>query len=142
MKTVKLSAIVLSTVLALGSCSDEQVYMEWDIKTAPDENFEVLYAPEFYNPVNITAGLQAGTVTLVCTNFAEVYFHVDAADNSEYVNSECGFTMSKTDGNTIKITFDEIEKPTDAPYDYIMLWGKQGKSTQSSTIAIRREALD
>lgn len=132
-----LKLMVASFIAAplLWSCKeDEPIRLEWNVASSPVDNFEIFYSPEFHPSVMINAALGAGEVTLTCTNFTEIFFDSPTVESS-YDSEECGFSVTKTEKNVLKFTFEKLESADDVN-DMITVCGNDGHTTVYSSIMI------
>lgn len=140
MKKLLYIATVLSTVLSFTSCNeDAPIPMIWEFSNYDREAVSAVYAPDFVNQVAITASPDySGDITLKCTNYRQVSIIPDYVTGTSD-NVEVGYTVSKIDDTTIKVTFKPIEKVTDESiYGYVIVEGINGKDTNSTNISIGR----
>ncbi|WP_297068153.1 hypothetical protein [uncultured Duncaniella sp.] len=140
MKKLLFIATVLSTVLSFTSCNeDAPIPMIWEFSNYDREAVSAVYAPDFVNQVAITASPDySGDITLKCTNYRQVSIIPDYVTGTSD-NVEVGYTVSKIDDTTIKVTFKPIEKATDESiYGHVIIEGINGRDTNSTNISIGR----
>ncbi len=140
MKKLLFIATVLFTVLSFSSCKeDDPVPMIWEFSNYDQEAVSAVYAPDFVNQVAIAAPPEySGDITLKCTNYRQLSIISDYVTGTSD-NVEVGYTVSKIDDTTIKVTFKSIEKVTDESiYGYVIVEGVNGKDTNSTNISIGR----
>lgn len=140
MKKLLFIATVLYTVLSFSSCNeDDPVPMIWEFSNYDREAVSAVYAPNFVNQVAIAAPSEySGDITLKCTNYRQLSIIPDYVTGTSD-NVEVGYTVSKIDDTTIKVTFKPIEKVTDESiYGYVIVEGINGKDTNSTNISIGR----
>lgn len=134
-----LSILMLSVIVfTLGSCSDDDnENMLWEIVSISD--------PEFIKVVNETtdkfdspsqlwvqAGYKSGEVVLRCTNHPIAFSLI--GPNDSYTNPEMGFTISKVDDNTLKITFVEDASGKEEATDQIAVTNADRKPVVCNTL--------
>ena len=140
MKKLLFIATVLFTVLSFSSCKeDDPVPMIWEFSDYDREAVSAVYAPDFVNQVAIAAPPEySGDITLKCTNYRQLSIISDYVTGTSD-NVEVGYTVSKIDDTTIKVTFKPIEKVTnESIYGYVIVEGVNGKDTNSTNISIGR----
>ena len=140
MKKLLFIATVLYTVLSFSSCNeDDPVPMIWEFSNYDREAVSAVYAPNFVNQVAIAAPSEYSCdITLKCTNYRQLSIIPDYVTGTSD-NVEVGYTVSKIDDTTIKVTFKPIEKVTDESiYGYVIVEGINGKDTNSTNISIGR----
>lgn len=140
MKKLLFIATVLFTVLSLSSCKeDDPVPMTWEFSNYDREAVSAVYAPDFVNQVSIAAPPEySGDITLKCTNYRQLSIIPDYVTGTSD-NVEVGYTVSKIDDTTIKVTFKPIEKVTDESiYGYVIVEGVNGKETGTTNISVGR----
>ena len=140
MKKLLCIVTVLFTVLSFTSCKeDDPVPMIWEFSNYDREAVSAVYAPDFVNQVAIAAPPEySGDITLKCTNYRQLSIISDYVTGTSD-NVEVGYTVSKIDDTTIKVTFKPIEKVTnESIYGYVIVEGVNGKDTNSTNISIGR----
>ncbi|MDE6152949.1 MAG: hypothetical protein K2G21_02235, partial [Muribaculaceae bacterium] len=110
MKKLLFIATVLFTVFSFSSCNeDDPVPMIWEFSNYDREAVSAVYAPDFVNQVAIAASSEySGDITLKCTNYRQLSIIPDYVTGTSD-NVEVGYTVSKIDDTTIKVTFKPIE---------------------------------
>lgn len=140
MKKLLFIATVLFTVLSFTSCKeDDPVPMIWEFSNYDNKEITAVYAPDYVNQVQIVAAPDyQGDIYLKCTNYRQLSIIPDFATGTSD-NAEVGYTVSKIDDTTIKVTFKSIEKTTnEGIYGYVLVEGKSGKDSNSTNISIGR----
>lgn len=140
MKKLLLITTVLFTVISFTSCKeDDPVPMIWEFYNYDREAVSAVYAPDYVNQVAIAASPEYnGNITLKCTNYLQLSIIPDYVTGTSD-NVEVGYTLSKIDDTTIKVTFKPIEKVTDESiYGYVIVEGINGKDANSTNISIGR----
>ena len=140
MKKLLFIVAVLFTVLSFYSCKeDDPVPMIWEFSNYDHAKVSAVYAPDFVNQVQIVAAPDyQGDISLKCTNYRQLSIIPDLATRT-YDNAEAGYSVSKIDDTTIKVTFKPIEKTTnEGIYGYVLVDGKSGKDSNSTNISIGR----
>ncbi len=140
MHKYKLLLMAATTVFALSACDHELTDMHWQIDTSPAKNFDTEASPTNYPTLMIVTNYKAGEATITCTNYKDVYIDKDDS-HTEYTNTRCGFTITKTAGNTFNIKFKEIDD-TATESDYLTLRAKNGSKTVASSLGINRHTPD
>ncbi|MDE5646520.1 MAG: hypothetical protein K2I57_01650 [Muribaculaceae bacterium] len=140
MKKLLLITTVLFTVISFTSCKEyDPVPMIWEFYNYDCEAVSAVYAPDYVNQVAIAASPEYnGDITLKCTNYLQLSIIPDYVTGTSD-NVEVGYTLSKIDDTTIKVTFKPIEKVTDESiYGYVIVEGINGKDANSTNISIGR----
>lgn len=140
MKKLLLIATVLFTVLSFSSCKeDDPVPMIWEFSNYDREAVSAVYSPDHVYQVAIAASPEySGDITLKCTNYQQLSIIPDYVTGTSG-NAEVGYSVSKIDDTTIKVTFNAIEKTTDEGiYGNVLVEGKNGKDASSTNISIGR----
>ena len=140
MKKLLFIVTVLFTVLSFSSCKeDDPAPMIWEFSNYDRETVSAVYAPDFVNQVQIVASPDyQGDISLKCTNYRQLSIIPNLATGT-YDNAEAGYSVSKIDDTTIKVTFKPIEKTTnEGIYGYVLVEGKSGKDSNSTNISIGR----
>ncbi len=140
MKKLLLIATVLFTVLSFSSCKeDTPVPMIWEFSNYDNKEITAVYAPDYVNQVQIVSAPDyQGDISLKCTNYRQLSIISDFVTGTSD-NAEVGYSVSKIDDTTIKVTFKPIEKTTnEGIYGYVLVEGKSGKDSNSTNISIGR----
>lgn len=141
MKKLLVFTTVLLSVLSFSSCKeDEPTPMMWEFCDYDSNKISAVFAPDYYNQVQIKTEMSyAGEITLKCTNLATVTFLSWESDNT-IANEECGFTISRADANSVKITFVPIILSEDKKEinEFVAITGTNGKESGSTNISIVR----
>lgn len=145
MKKLFLITAVLMAALSFTSCKeDEPTPMLWEFSDYDANAISAVFAPEFYTQVQITAKPDyTGDITLKCTNFREVTLPSWDSETGNMVSDEkCGFTVTKVDATTLKVTFKALSDGNDSElYQYVQVIGTNDKESGSTNMFISRENI-
>lgn len=139
MKKLLFLATVLFTVLSFTSCKeDEPIPMAWEFSNYDRDAISAVYAPDFVNQVTIAAAPgYSGEITLKCTNYPQIMLNANTEEGS-FKSAEGGFTVTKIDNNTLKITFQPIETADNGVYEFVSVNGKTGNKTGITNMSVGR----
>lgn len=142
MKVLQFILTAMIAVLSFTSCKEDEpaTPMIWEFSDYDTKEISAVYAPDFYNQVQIKAKSDyTGEITLKCTNFPTVTFLSWDADNM-IVNKECGFTITKVNANTVKVAFTPVTLPADKNEisEFVAITGTNGKESGSTNMSIVR----
>lgn len=140
MKKLLLIVTILFTVLSFYSCKeDDRAPMMWEFSNYDREAVSAVYAPDFANQVAIAASPEySGDITLKCTNYRHLSIIPDYITGTSD-NAEVGYSVSKIDDTTIKVTFMPIDNTTDESiYGNVIVEGKNGNDANSTNLSIGR----
>lgn len=138
LKSFLMIATCISSLLIFSSCKDDDVKTSRELlftvetNTNPESvsvnytNPDPGHAPNYYS---IYTNSEKSELIFKCTNSNDIYieqilsapidpqFSVD-----QYVNSQCGWTITVVNGNELKIEFEEMEiDPAQSPYTGAMI---------------------
>lgn len=142
MKVLQFILTAMIAVLSFTSCKEDEpaTPMIWEFSDYDAKEISAVYAPDFYNQVQIKAKPDyTGEVTLKCTNFSTVTFLSWGTDNT-IVNKECGFTITKVNANTVKVAFTPVTLPADKNEisEFVAITGTNSKESGSTNMSIVR----
>lgn len=142
MKVLQFVFTAMIAVLSFTSCKEDEpaTPMIWEFSDYDAKEISAVYAPDFYNQVQIKAKPDyTGDITLKCTNFPTVTFLSWDTDNM-IVNKECGFTITKVNANTVKVAFTPVTLPADKNEisEFVAITGTNGKESGSTNMSIVR----
>ena len=140
MKALKIILIAMMAVLSLSSCTKEILtMMEWEFYDYDTEAISVESTNSSYLHVEIVADSNySGAITVKCTNYPRLSIMSNEKDGT-YRSDAAGFTAKKIDDNTVRITFEPIERTEeDDVYDILAVDGKNGKQSCLTNMSISR----
>ena len=142
MKVLQFILTAMIAVLSFTSCKEDEpaTPMIWEFSDYDAKEISAVYAPDFYNQVQIKAKPDyTGEITLKCTNVPTVTFLSWDTDNM-IVNKECGFTITKVNANTVKVAFTPVTLPADKNEisEFVAITGTNGKESGSTNMSIVR----
>lgn len=141
MKISRFISVVFIATLTLTSCSDDEpTPMAWEFSNYNSSHISAIYDPDQYTQVQIKANhTYTGEITLTCTNFSSVNFHTWESD-STIRNKECGYIISKSGANTLKISFSPIRmaEGSSEVSDFVGINGINGKEMSTTNMQIVR----
>lgn len=140
MKKLLFVATVLFTVLSFSSCEEEKLTpMIWEFSDYDQEVVSAIYSPDYVYQVAIVAVPDyQGDVMLKCTNYQQLSLIPDYATGTSD-NAEVGYSVSKIDDTTIKVSFKPVDKTTEEGiYGNVLVEGRNGKEANSTNISIGR----
>ena len=142
MKVLQFILTAMIAVLSFTSCKEDEPAkpMIWEFSDYDAKEISAVYAPDFYNQVQIKAKPDyTGEITLKCTNVPTVTFLSWDTDNM-IVNKECGFTITKVNANTVKVAFTPVTLPADKNEisEFVAITGTNGKESGSTNMSIVR----
>lgn len=139
MKKLLFLFTVLFTVLSFTACKeDEPIPMVWEFSNYDRDSVSAVYAPDFVNQVTIaTPPEYNGEITLKCTNFPQIMLNANTEEGS-FKSFKGGFTVTKIDNNTLKITFQPIETADNGVYEFVSVNGKTGNKTGITNMSVGR----
>lgn len=142
MKVLQFILAAVFGVLPFTSCTEDEaaIPMIWEFSDYDAEEISAVYAPDFYNQVQIKAKSEyTGEITLKCTNFSAISFLSWDSDNM-IVNKECGFTITKVDAKTVKVAFTPVTLPAseNEVAEFIGITATNGKESGSTNMSIVR----
>lgn len=140
MKKIHFIAAAIFTALSFTSCKeDDAAPMVWEFSSYDKKAVSAVYAPDFVNQVAIAANDNyTGEITLTCTNYSSLSIDTYTNDGV-FVNEEAGFTITKTDGRTLKIVFTPVSNVgKDGIYVNIFVSGNDNKERNITNMSIGR----
>lgn len=140
MRALKIILIAMMAVLSLSSCTKEILtMMEWEFYDYDTEAISAKSANFSYSNVEIVADSNySGAITVKCTNYPRLSIMANQKDGT-YKSDTAGFTAKRIDDNTIRITFEPIERTEeDDVYDILAVDGKNGKQSCLTNMSISR----
>ena len=129
---------MLLAIIAFSSCEEpDPTPMKWEFSNYDSSQITPIYAPEFYTQVQINAKPDyKGDILVQCTNFQALIFH-ESISNEVVSNTEYGFSISKENANTLRISFVPIKKANDNRA-YVGINGINEKETAITNMSITR----
>ena len=122
----------ISSMLIFSSCKDDEetsreLLFTVETNTNPESvsvnytNPDPGHAPNYYT---IYTNHEKSELILKCTNSNDIYIEQILSaqiepqfSNDQFINSECGWTMTLVNGNELKIEFEEMEiDPEQSPF--------------------------
>lgn len=139
MNKIKLLLIAVILVLSNTSCNeDEPIKMLWEISRMETVNVDASVHYEYYSPVWVFAGGEAGQATLKCTNCNTLSIYGPKNEFDEYIDTDCRFTAVVEDANTVVIKFDPMDDDFEEVSCYLQVDGNTDGNWRSTMITIAR----
>ncbi|MDE6548271.1 MAG: hypothetical protein K2L22_04660 [Muribaculaceae bacterium] len=139
MKRTLLFSAILTSLLAFSSCSEDTIpRMIWEFYDYDSSAVSAGYSHDFDYRINIIAVPDyEGSITLKCKNYGKL----DIVENSftgspEY--PELGYSVTKIDDKTIKVSFRPVESYNKHDSGYVQIDGVKGNITNWNIISICR----
>ena len=139
MKRTLLFSAILTSLLAFSSCSEDTIpRMIWEFSDYDSSAVSAGYSHDFDYRINVVAVPDyEGSITLKCKNYGQL----DIVENSftgspEY--PELGYSVTKIDDKTIKISFVPVESYDKNKSGYVQINGIKGNVTNWNIISICR----
>lgn len=139
MKRTLLFSTIMYALLAISSCTEDSMpRMIWEFTDYDSSAVSAGYSPDYDYRINILAVPDyMGTLTLKCKNYGQLdIVHNSLTGSPEY--PELGYSVTKIDDNTLKVSFLPVESYNENISGYVQIDGIKGNVTNWNIISICR----